>query len=416
MSSLRVRIAMLLVVLILAVEIVLTGAMFLLLRPPGPPRSIEPVARQVLLLAALARDGTTLDPRTAPLAAELPPGVRERGLTEWLRHTLLEMGSDLAVEVRRPLPPGPFQVAIPVANRGWLMMPVPDLPPPGGAFGPLAQWLTVITLTALAVALFAAYRMTRPLALLEDTINRVGPDATLPLLPERGPAEVKATAQAINRLSARLKAAIESRMRLVAAAGHDLRTPMTRMRLRAEFLDPAERGPWLQDLDELDRIADSAIALVREQVVPEDVGVLRLDRLTGATIEELKRQGFAVSQATLEPAEVMASALAISRALRNLIINAATHGGAAQVSLSRSGAFAEVVIEDDGPGIPEANLAQVFEPFFRLDPGRSGPGHGAGLGMSIAHEIVTRAGGSIAIANRNGHGLRQTVRLPLHVA
>jgi signal transduction histidine kinase len=105
----------------------------------------------------------------------------------------------------------------------------------------------------------------QPLALLESAVEQVGPDGALPILPERGPAEVRATAKALNSLSSRLKRAMESRMRLVAAAGHDLRTPITRMRLRAEFVgDDEERARWLTDLDELERIADSAILLVRE--------------------------------------------------------------------------------------------------------------------------------------------------------
>ena len=108
--------------------------------------------------------------------------------------------------------------------------------------------------------------MSKPLALLESAAESVSPDGILPALAERGPAEVRATAAAINSLSARLKRAIESRMRLVAAAGHDFRTPLTRMRLRAEFVtDDEERALWLKDIDELERIADSAIQLVREE-------------------------------------------------------------------------------------------------------------------------------------------------------
>ena len=416
MNTLRVRIALLLVVLILAVEGLLAAAALLVLGPPGSPHSIEPVARQVLMLATLASGGKAEDvPGLAPTIA-LPDGHLEPGLTEWLRHTLHHMGSGLAVEVLRPPPPAAYVVAIPIEGRGWLAMPMPDLPPPEGLFRPLLQYLFLITVTAIPVALLAAYRMTRPLALLEDAISRVGPDARLPELPVRGPAEVRATAVALNRLSARLQSAVESRMRLVAAAGHDLRTPMTRMRLRAEFLEPEDRGPWLSDLEELDHIADSAIALVREEVTPEASEPQRLDVLMGEVLAELSDQGLNAAGDTISPVSANIGKLAAKRALRNLVINAATHGRGAKVSVGMLEGRAAVTIQDDGPGLTEAQLAQVFEPFFRADPGRGKPILGAGLGLSIAHEIVTRAGGQIRIANRLPHGLKVEVLLPIAAA
>ena len=135
----------------------------------------------------------------------------------------------------------PLVVSIPVEGRGWLLMPISDLPPQGVPWNVLFRWLALITLGATAIAVFVANRMVRPLVLLEDAVESVGSDAMLlPVLPERGPAEVRATARALNSLSARLKSAMESRMRLVAAAGHDLRTPITRMRLRAEFVEDQE--------------------------------------------------------------------------------------------------------------------------------------------------------------------------------
>jgi signal transduction histidine kinase len=185
------------------------------------------------------------------------------------------------------------------------------------------------------------------------------------------------------------------------------------MRLRAEFVaDEEEREKWLNDIDELERIADSAILLVREETGAEAPERLRLDDLVGSICEELKQQDFDVTLSGTSPVTVLAGRLKLSRGLRNLIINAATHGVRARVGVGGDGTTARVTIEDDGPGIPEEVLGQVFEPFFRADPARRQNIPGAGLGLTIAYEIVTRAGGSIQIVNRPGGGLLQTVCLP----
>jgi signal transduction histidine kinase len=305
-------------------------------------------------------------------------------------------------------------VSIPVAENQWFLMPIMNLPPRGVPTRVLLKWLALITFGATAIAVFVANRMVRPLALLENTVAAVGPDGAMPHIPERGPGEVRATAKALNTLSARLKASMESRMRLVAAAGHDLRTPITRMRLRAEFVeDEEERARWLNDLDELERIADSAILLVREESGKAPPELLRLDELVQSIGSELRDQRLDVTNTKAEPVFVRASRLTLNRALRNLMINAATHGVRARVAVKNGdGDMARITIEDDGPGIPPELIGQVFEPFFRADPARRQDIKGAGLGLTIAREIVQRAGGSISIANRDGGGLIQTVELP----
>ena len=274
------------------------------------------------------------------------------------------------------------------------------------------SWLLAITIGATVVAVFATNRMVRPLVFLESAVASVGPDGVMPELPEQGPAEVRATARALNSLSIRLKRAMESRMRLVAAAGHDMRTPITRMRLRAEFVgDEEERAKWLKDLDELERIADSAIMLVREETGADAPERIRLDSLAEEICADLKEQDLGVTCVSARPVSVLASRFKLNRALRNLIINAATHGVRGRVSVGGDGTTARVAIEDDGPGILEEVIGHVFEPFFRADPARWQDVPGAGLGLTIAHEIVARAGGRICIANRPGGGLVQIVEL-----
>lgn len=285
MNTLRVKIAVLLAVAIVSVVTLLTLVLFYLLGPPKRVHSLAPVAQQIETLVRVADEGSA----AVSLVPQPAPGRVYERLTQRLRDTLAARGSDLAVMVSRDGWRAPLTVSIPIKSKGWVLFPITDFPPPGAPWRNLVRWLLLITFGAIVIAVFVANRMVRPLALLESAVESVGPDGALPTLPERGPAEVRATAKALNSLSSRLKRAMESRMRLVAAAGHDLRTPITRMRLRAEFVaDAEERERWLSDLDELERIADSPILLVREEWVKAPPELIELDQLVGSIGEELR--------------------------------------------------------------------------------------------------------------------------------
>ena len=151
---------------------------------------------------------------------------------------------------------------------------------------------------------------------------------------------------------------------------------------------------------------------MREESGKAPPELIQLDELVGSIGSELRDQDLDVTETTTEPVKVRASRLTLNRALRNLIINAATHGVRARVEVGAANGAARIVIEDDGPGIPPDLLGQVFEPFFRADPARRQDIRGAGLGLTIAREIIQRAGGSIAISNRKDGGLKQVVELP----
>ncbi|MGL4967109.1 MAG: ATP-binding protein [Inquilinus sp.] len=422
MNTLRARIILLLAVSIIAVVGIASFVALLLLREPSPTRTIDPFVRQIRLIADLVENGIgpvdnpgrAADFELRPMPA---PGKPDQRGMDLLRDAMRNAGNALPMLITRQSPEEPQILSVQIDPRRWLWLPMPDLPVPQGVPTAFAGWMLLLVLGAIGIAAVAADRVIRPLALLEGTIARIGPDGTLPELPETGSAEMKTTARTLNRLSARLRAAMESRMRLVAAAGHDLRTPMTRMRLRAEFLPEEERESWLKDLDELDRIADSAIRLVREEVEGDDSEPVRLDRLVETVSTELAEQGLPVTLLRVEPASVKAGPLALKRALRNLVINAATHGKGAEVALDAARgegqSEARITITDRGPGIPPDLLTQVFEPFFRVDPARRQTVPGAGLGLAIAKEIIDRTGGRIEIANRPDGGLVQMVTLPL---
>jgi signal transduction histidine kinase len=358
-NSLRLRIALLVIVAIVTVVGLATLVAVSVIGGPGPGRALGPAAIQIDLIAQLVERhpedfqeghiargtlrGKDLGIRIRPKPAR---GHVQEALTESLREMLGHVGRPRDVVVTQPRPRGPTLVSIPIADLGYIAVPLSNTPPSKAGWAVLIGWMTAIVLGATAIALVVASRLTKPLQMIETAVASVGVDGVLPPLPETGSAEVRATAGALNRLSARLKNAMESRMRLVAAAGHDLRTPMTRMRLRAEFLDEDERQNWLNDLDELDRIADSAIRLVREEVDADEREPLALDELVRRLTTELAAQGRAIGVDALEPALVQAAPLALSRALRNLMINAATHGGGGVVTLAREGGMAVIRITD----------------------------------------------------------------------
>ncbi|MDI4665943.1 two-component sensor histidine kinase [Xanthobacter autotrophicus] len=421
MRTLRAQVTALLVVALVVVIALANGASFFLTRPDWPPfEKIGEAAQDVALLADLAASvpsDARLSGGRAAIQAAPPEGEIDGEATRRLGDTLGRLGRAMPVRVYQPGPGGPPMTAVGLADGRWLvlerrfgLMPPPG--PPGGTFG-FATWLAFMLAGVTLVVVIAVRRLTKPLSLIEEAARGIGPDGELPVLPEEGPAEVRAAAAAINLLSARLKVAMDSRMRIVAGAAHDLRTPLTRMRLRAEFIaDDEERAHWLSDLEELDRIADSAIRLVREEVEGGPEEEVRFDDLVEGVVAEVAEARRPVRLAGTSPVAVRGRPLSLKRAVRNLIVNAATHGGGARVAVSAEAGRAVLIIEDDGPGIPEALMGQVFEPFFRVDPARQVSIPGAGLGLAIANEIVSRHGGRLTLANRPGGGLLQRVDLP----
>jgi signal transduction histidine kinase len=408
-NTLRTKLALLIAVAIISVVGTVIGARVYLLGLPDERQAIGPMVAQVELLEQVARAASSLLP-IQPKPAE---GLIDADLTFWLREALTSRGTPRDVLVSRTPSRDLAMLSIP-ANGGWLVTQLTDLPPPGGVFNTILVFFAFIALGAIAIAVFFANRMVKPLVLLEKAIESVGPDALLPELAITGPAEVRVTARALNSLSSRLKVALESRMRLVAAAGHDFRTPITRMRLRAEFVeDEDERAMWLKDIDELAQIADSAILLVREEAAKSALEPLRLDTLISELVGELRTLSYDVTLTASAETIVRANRTSLNRAFRNLIINAATHGKRTCVAVECTSMEASVVIEDDGPGIPPEIIGQVFEPFFRASRARAKEIDGAGLGLTIAHEIVQRTGGSITIENGPVRGLLQIVKLPL---
>jgi signal transduction histidine kinase len=256
-------------------------------------------------------------------------------------------------------------------------------------------------------------RITRPMARLAVAAEGLGRGETVPPLAERGPLDVRKTTRAFNQMNDRLQRFVRDRTRMLAAISHDLRTPITSLRLRAEFIEDEEtRAKILETLDEMQRMTEATLAFAREEAAREDTRTVDLGALIESLCDDLAEMGLDVVFAGAERTPYPCRPLSLKRAIRNLVENAVAYGRRARVALTATGGAFQIAIDDDGPGIPEADFERVFAPFVRLEESRSQDTGGIGLGMAIARSIVRGHGGDITLANRSGGGLRAVIHLP----
>jgi signal transduction histidine kinase len=276
----------------------------------------------------------------------------------------------------------------------------------------------LMTVVAAILTIWAVRRLTAPVRVLAAAAEALGRDVNAAPLPEGGPEEIATAAVAFNTMARRIRRFVDDRTALLTAIGHDLRTPITRMKLRAEFLDDDElRTKLLADLAELEAMVASTLAFGRdartsEKVVAVDLAELIrtiLDEAGDTNPEAAARLGYqGPSHFTLQ-----VRSLAMKRALTNLISNAIAYGGSAQVRLEPPvGGWVAITVEDDGPGIPEAEIERVFEPFHRVETSRNRETGGTGLGLPIARDIVRAHGGDVVLSNRPHGGLAARITLP----
>ncbi|HIJ37810.1 MAG TPA: HAMP domain-containing protein [Rhodospirillaceae bacterium] len=308
-----------------------------------------------------------------------------------------------------PMRPPDIRVAIAIADGSWLNFVLPHQHPPEPLWrlaflGPLGTGLLVVTL----LSVLAVRRATKPLNLLAHAAEQLGRDVTAPPIPENGPREVRAAAQAFNQMQSRLRKFIEDRTQMFAAISHDLRTPLTRMKLRAEFVeDDEQRQKMLHDLDEMETMIASTLAFARDDTTREERRMVDL-----MAVLKLCQADFGGQLAGPDQLMVKAGPLGLKRALGNLLENSAKYGKNAQITVSLSQGQVTVFIDDEGPGLPVGELERVFTPFYRLETSRNRSTGGTGLGLSIARSVLRAHGGDVTLANRDSGGLRATVTLP----
>jgi signal transduction histidine kinase len=319
----------------------------------GPPGHGHHEARRILLLAAQLDDGRWLDARfDAPRA------------DRWLIHRLL-------------------------LATGMLFLLV---------FG-AAWWI--------------ARRLARPLRDLTQAAEGFRGHAPAdPVIP-RGPSDLRRAVEAFNAMNRRTLALLDEKDRMLGAIGHDLRTPLASLRIRAENMGPEdERERLVATVEEMAGTLEDILTLARTGRAREPVRPVDLAALADAVVEEFRDLGLAAEFRPSARAVLAVQPNLLRRALRNLMDNAVAYGGGAAVSVVERPDGIEIRVEDEGPGIPDDRLEEVLEPFRRLDSSRNRESGGAGLGLAIAQAVAQAHGGRLELANREGGGLRASLVLP----
>jgi signal transduction histidine kinase len=326
---------------------------------------------------------------------------------EWVQHTLLI----------KPRPAPVLVIQAEIEPGGWLYLATLMADPyfldnsnPLPLDRLLLQGLTLATV--LLMSILVVRWITLPLAALSNAAVAFGKGESPPL-PESGSREFVRTARAFSAMRERIARYLEDRERLFASISHDLRTPITRLKLRAELLDDEELGQaFHEDLDELDMMVKAALQSVKDTDIHENHTELALDQLIGRMVSDASLAGHIVEY---QPCglKVMAKPLALRRALVNLLDNALFYGQSAKIAAKQIAGGICISIHDDGPGVPAEALATLFQPYVRLEHGRSSNQQGMGLGLGIAQNIVQAHGGVLELVNHPEGGLQVNVTLPV---
>ncbi|WP_295764047.1 ATP-binding protein [Undibacterium sp.] len=325
----------------------------------------------------------------------------------WVRHILLT----------KPNPAPILVIQAKMDAEHWLylaaLMPNPYFLESGNPLAPDRVLLQALSLAAvLLLSILVVRWTTRPLAALSEAAAAFGNGEHMPALPETGSKEFVKTARAFSAMRERIQRYIEDRERLFVSISHDLRTPIMRLKLRAELLDDdALRAEFHDDLDDLDMMVKGALQCVKDSDIHENPTEIRLDAFIARLVRGAQLAGHEVlfEESGLS---LTAKPLALKRAIGNLLDNALHYGKKAEISVTKNETEIEIEIRDHGPGVPEDALLNLFEPYVRLEHGRDQNSNGMGLGLGIAQSIVHAQGGQLVLENHKDGGLRARIIFP----
>jgi signal transduction histidine kinase len=276
--------------------------------------------------------------------------------------------------------------------------------------------LAVITFIILFVSAYAVRWITAPLSSIASAARAFGrPGGEAADLDESGPVEISQAARALNDMRKRVRSLVDERTRMLVAVSHDLRTPLTRLRLRVDRLsDGPPKAAMLEEIATINEMLTETLAYMREVGQSEASAATDLPSLAQTIAAQFADAGHQVSYCGLDRLTLACRPHALTRAIANLVDNAVKFGARVEVAVSERGGEVWIEVSDDGPGIPDAMLAHVFEPYFKADNARAQAGGGGfGLGLSIVREIAAGHGGCVELENLSPHGLTARLRLPL---
>jgi signal transduction histidine kinase len=360
------------------------------------PIKIKPMSEEEAQMAKRVAQFLPLSAQRAPINAQLHQKTSD------IPEALLPVDGDRNAEAEQILMP---------LDRNTFLSAVNTPPPVSWPLEILVAALTAILVSSAAAALIAR-RVVRPLSELTRAASVVAHGGNAPPVEEKGPDDVRNAAIAFNRMTEKVSKTLDSQRHLLSAVGHDLRTPITAMRINLEFVEEVELRDRLQgNLDELQTLTEQVLSAARG-TGGESKRSVDLSALVESLVADLDDMGEPVTWQNHNAAPVSCRPNEIRRAVRNLVENAVAYGSRADVQINDSAAGYEIVVEDEGPGIAEDDRQRVFEPFVRLESSRNSATGGTGLGLTLVKAIAEDHGGSIALENREHGGLRVRMTLP----
>ncbi len=424
-NRIGVQIAIVIFISLLVVHAILTG-LFLLRqladrdnRSPGHPGQIETLAAVLDATAPAERDRLVAGINAALPALDFR---RERSSDfDWTEPATsqmrwfgrrLEAGFQVTSAGRASAGEHP-RVAVRLRDGDAVSAQIP--PPPGWRpLDPVGVTVLSMAIIVILLGLWAARGVTAPLRSFASAAENFSPEGTVSPLPERGPEEVRTAARAFNQMRERIKSLVDDRTRTLVAVGHDLRTPITRLRLSSEFVgDDGLRNQMLRDIDQMKAMVNSILHFLRQGRSQEGAGMIDVAASVQTICDQFADMGHEVRLHESQRGAVRAHPDELQRVMTNLIDNAVRYAGAADVSVMRTGSRIVILVEDDGPGIPQHLRTKMLQPFVRGEQASgAGSDNGLGLGLSIAREIVTAQGGTLTLHDHDPRGLAVRIELP----
>lgn len=279
-----------------------------------------------------------------------------------------------------------------------------------------AGWIALSFLLAVALSYVAAGRIVGPLSMLAAAAAQIGAKGDVPPLKARGPKEVHEVVQAFSQMQERLQRFVTDRTRMIGAMSHDLRTPLTRLKMRVEMLtESPEQTKMLAEIDSMCKVIDSILTFARDDAAAEPRSLIDLSSLVEGICEDAADAGEPVTFSGPRHVTVLGRSASLRRAISNVIENAVRYGKRALVTIEETASSALVIIEDEGPGIPRHERERVFDPFYRVEASRDPDSNGVGLGLSVSRSIILEHGGDVSLGTRKGGGLSVRIELPVQL-